>query len=246
MNFVLVHGAWHGGWCWGRVANALESHGHRAFAPTLRGLAHRRSELSLALSADSHVDDIADLVDLLDLQEVVLVLHSYAGMLGPALLQRLRARLVHVAWVEAVLPMPGQCLFDLIAGDAAARYRQAAKQGAEGLAIPPPDVAQFGMADAALRAEVAARLTPQPLRSFAEPVQAAQADVMHFDCSYLIASDRDPQPYAGFAQRARAAHWPVRAVPGGHLLMLSNPDALVDFLLCHAMRGRAGAHGTRL
>jgi pimeloyl-ACP methyl ester carboxylesterase len=230
-TFVLVHGAWHGGWCWDTVCERLSAQGHACHAPTLRGLAHRSGELNPILSADDHVDDIAHLVEALDLRRVVLALHSYAGMLGPALHERLRSRLAHIAWIEAVVPQPGRAMLDMVLPEAAERYRRLAAEHGDGWRIPPPDPAQFGLPDARLRDEVAQRLTDQPLRTFAEPLRSAQADAMRVPCSYLLANDRAGQPYAQHVARAEAAGWPVERIAGGHLLMLTQPEAVTGFLL---------------
>lgn len=226
---LLVHGAWHGGWCWAELVRELEARGHPTYAPTLSGLGHRPP--SPEINADTHVDDVVQLVEALDLQALTLVLHSYAGLLGGALLHRLRPRLAQIAWIEAVLPTPGLSLLDLLPPAASQRYLQAAAE-AGGCLLPPPDVAQFQVLSAALAGQVAQRLTPQPFRSFSEAISAPQADVMAFPGRYLLASDRAPQPYAGYADLARAVAWPVSQVVGGHLLMLTNTQAVADFLVC--------------
>ena len=131
-DFVLVHGAWHGGWCWDAVAERLRAQGHACVAPTLRGLAHRRGALTPELDADDHVDDVASLVEALDLRQIVLVLHSYAGLLGPALQARLGPRIVHRCFIEAVIPTPGQCMLDLVAPAAAQRFERAVHEHGDG------------------------------------------------------------------------------------------------------------------
>ena len=78
-TFVLVHGAWHGGWCWRRVADRLEQRGHRVFTPTLTGLGERSHLLSPAIDLDTHITDVVNLVRFEDLRDIVLVGHSYAG-----------------------------------------------------------------------------------------------------------------------------------------------------------------------
>lgn len=229
-SVVLVHGAWHGGWCWQEVALKLEQRGRRTFAPTLSGLAHRRADLSREISADTHVNDVAQLIEALDLQHVTLVLHSYAGLLGPALLHRLGSRLTEIAWLEAVIPTPGQAMLELTTPEAAARYVEAAATQGEGWWMPLPDVAQFQLPSPEMAQAVARQLTPQPFRTFSEPVTLPQADVTAFPGRYLLASDRNPQPYLRYAAVASAAGWPVVQAPGGHLMMLTNSDAVVDFL----------------
>jgi len=228
---VLVHGAWHGGWCWHEVAEKLERLGRRTYAPTLSGLAHRSAGLNSEISADTHVNDVAQLVEALDLQHVTLVLHSYAGLLGPALLERLRPRLVEIVWLEAVIPTPGQPMLELTTPEAATRYVKAAATEGEGWWMPPPDAAQFQLPSPQMQQAVASQLTPQPFRTFSEPVTLPQANVANFPGRYLLASDREPQPYLKYAAIARAAGWPVAEAPGGHLMMLTNSDAVVDFLI---------------
>lgn len=230
-TFVLVHGAWHGGWCWDAVAARLRTQGHACFAPTLRGLAHRGAALTPELDADAHVDDVAGLVEALDLRQVVLVLHSYAGLLGPALQARLGERIVHRCFVEAVVPAPGQRMLDLVAPASAQRFALAVQEHGNGWRLPPPDPAQFHLGGMVSASDVARRLTPHPWRSFTTPVRAPQQDVFAHAGSYLLASDREPQPYAGFATLAEAAGWPVTRMPGGHLLMLTQPAALAGHLL---------------
>lgn len=227
---VLVHGAWHGGWCWHEVAAQLERQGRKVYAPTLSGMAHRRHGLHRGITADTHVQDVADLIEALDLRQVTLVLHSYAGLLGPALLHRLQDRLHEIAWLEAVIPSPGKPMLALTTPEAAARYVRAAADEGEGWWMPAPSAAQFQLPTAEMEQALAQRLTPQPLRTFAEPVSLPQADVTAIRGRYLLASDRSPQPYLPYAAIAREAGWPVAQATGGHLMMLTNSDAVVDFL----------------
>lgn len=226
---LLVHGAWHGGWCWAELADELAQPSHPTYAPTLGGLRHRWP--SPEHNADTHVNELVQLVEALDLQALTLVLHSYAGLLVGALLHRLRPRLAQIVRIEAVLPSPGLSLLDLLPPAASERYRQAAVTQCGGWLLPSPDMAQFQVPSAALANRVARLLTAQPLRSFSQAISAPQDDVMAFPGRYLLASDRQPQPYARYADRTRAAGWPVSQVPGGHLMMLTNTRAVADFLL---------------
>lgn len=227
---VLVHGAWHGGWCWHEVADKLEHQGRKVYAPTLSGMAHRRAGLHRDISADTHVVDIASLVEALDLKDVTLVLHSYAGLLGPALLHRLDGRLKEIAWLEAVIPSPGMPMLELTTPEAAARYTRLAASEGEGWWMPPPSATQFQLPTSEMQQYVDQHLTPQPFRTFSEPVTLPQADVRAFPGRYMLASDRNPQPYLRYAAIATDAGWPVLEAPGGHLMMLTNSDAVVNFL----------------
>ena len=107
-NFFLVHGAWHGGWCWQRVSALLQKDGHCVHAVTLTGLGERAHLLSPAITLDTHIDDVINLIKAEELGEVVLAVHSYAGMIGTAVADRLGQRLKHLVYVDAVLPKPGE------------------------------------------------------------------------------------------------------------------------------------------
>src|SRR5665647_256470 len=135
-NFVLVHGAWHGGWCWQRVMAALQQQGHRVHAVTLTGLGERAHLLSPAINLDTHINDVINLIEAEELSDVVLAVHSYAGMIGTAVADRLglraptlaasraalppegavspwggpaaKPRLKHLVYVDAVVPKPGE------------------------------------------------------------------------------------------------------------------------------------------
>ena len=94
-EFVLVHGAWHGGWCWHRVAAALQQAGHRVHAVTLTGLGERAHLLSPAITLDTHIDDVISAIEVEELHDVILAVHSYAGMIGTAVADRLGKHLKH-------------------------------------------------------------------------------------------------------------------------------------------------------
>src|SRR5687767_7445008 len=107
-NFVLVHGAWHGGWCWQRVVQALAREGHRAHAVTLTGVGERAHLISPAITLETHIEDVQAAIVAEEMHEVVLAVHSYAGMIGTAIADRMGARLRHLVYVDAVVPRPGE------------------------------------------------------------------------------------------------------------------------------------------
>ena len=107
-NFVLVHGAWHGAWCWRRVLDLLQAGGHRAHAVTLTGVGDRAHLLSPLITLETHIADVINAIEAEELQDVVLAVHSYAGMLGTAVADRMPQRLRHLVYVDAVVPRPGE------------------------------------------------------------------------------------------------------------------------------------------
>ncbi len=168
-TFVLVHGAWHGGWVWRRVVDALQAQGHRAFAPTLTGVGERVHLMSSLITLETHIADVAAVIEAEELQEVVLAVHSYAGMLGTAVADRMPQRLKHLVYVDAVVPRPGESWSSTHAS-AVREARLAAAQKSPDYSFPPPHPGVFGLA-AQDHAWVQRRQTPHPGHTYQAPLQ---------------------------------------------------------------------------
>lgn len=179
-NFVLVHGAWHGAWCWRRVAAPLAAQGHRVHAVTLTGVGERAHLRSPLVTLETHISDVAGVLEAEELDDVVLVVHSYAGMLGTAIADRMPARLRHLVYVDAVVPSPGE---SWSSGQASAvrEARIAAAEASPDYSIPPPDPKVYGL-DGDDHAWVARRQTPHPGHTYQAP--------LNFDASRVAAVPR--------------------------------------------------------
>ncbi len=167
-NFVLVHGAWHGAWCWRRVTDALARGGHRAHAVTLTGLGERAHLLSSTITLQTHIDDVLNAIAAEEMDDAVLAVHSYAGMLGTAVADRLSGRLKHLVYVDAVVPRPGESWSSTHASTTR-EARLAAAQASPLYSFPPPDPAVFGLADADYE-WVRRRQTPHPGHTYTAPL----------------------------------------------------------------------------
>jgi len=167
-NFVLVHGAWHGGWCWRRVAQVLQLDHHKAFAVTLTGLGERAHLLSPAINLDTHINDVINLIEAEELHEVTLAVHSYAGMIGTAVADRMGGRLKHLVYVDAVVPQPGESWSST--HDAATQQkRMAGAQATANFSFAPPDPEIFGV-HGADHDWVQRRQTPHPGNTYQAPL----------------------------------------------------------------------------
>jgi pimeloyl-ACP methyl ester carboxylesterase len=144
-NFVLVHGAWHGGWCWRRVVQSLAAAGHRAHAVTLTGLGERVHLMSPAITLETHITDVMDAIEMEEMDQVVLAVHSYAGMIGTAIADRRPGGLRHLVYVDAVVPLPGESWSSTHSG-ATREARLAAAAASPDFSFPPPDPAVYGLA----------------------------------------------------------------------------------------------------
>src|SRR5919202_1722005 len=117
-TFVLVHGAWHGGWCCRRLIPLLRDAGHEVYAPTLTGLGERSHLLSPAIDLETHVRDVTGVLEYEELTGVVLVGHSYGGMVITGVAEDAAPRLAHLVYLDAFLPRDGECLMDLFSSRA--------------------------------------------------------------------------------------------------------------------------------
>jgi len=120
-TFVLVHGAWHGGWCWRRVADRLTAAGHRVFTPTLTGLGERKHLMSASITLDTHVQDVCNLIRFEELSDICLVGHSYAGMVVSLVAEAMEDRISSFVFLDAFVPEDGETPLDLVS----ARCRRA-------------------------------------------------------------------------------------------------------------------------
>jgi pimeloyl-ACP methyl ester carboxylesterase len=233
---VLVHGAWGGAWIWRRVLAPLRAAGHEVHAVTLTGdgeRAHlRRSDISL----QTHIDDVLGLVDAEELQDLVLVGHSYGGMVvtgaAAALQARAAGRLRGLVYVDAMVPLPGEGWGDAHSPEVVAARRAAAD--AHDNALPPPDPADFGIGGAD-RDWLLRRQVPHPFGMYRVP--------LHYDADALAALPRlfidchQPAYPTIDAMRTRVRTlpgWRVVEMATGHCPMVTQPEALVRHLLAFA------------
>jgi pimeloyl-ACP methyl ester carboxylesterase len=227
-DFVLVHGAWHGAWCWSRVLPPLWAAGHRAFAVSLTGVGERAHLLSKNITLDTHIADVVSVIEAEELLDAVLVGHSYAGMVITGVADRLAARLRHLVYVDAAVPLPGECWSSGHSAETQATRRKAI---AESGVLLPPDPSLFGLSGAD-RAWVARRLTPQPGGVYDAPLHFDAARVAALPRTFVDCNAPALATIAVMRQRVRAEPgWTLTEIATGHDPMVSTPQALVETLL---------------
>ena len=172
-TYALVHGSWHGGWCWRRVARALMAAGCDVYAPTLTGLGERAHLLSPQISLETHIRDVLEMLEVEDLTGVVLVGHSYGGIVVTAVADRVPQRIARLVYLDAVVPRDGECMYDRAPAQIKARFEESARLEGEGWRVPVSAInAQFlGLKDEEDERWVMPKLTPHPIRTFREAVR---------------------------------------------------------------------------
>jgi pimeloyl-ACP methyl ester carboxylesterase len=221
-TIVIVHGATCGGWEWKEARQALQTAGHEVYTPTLTGLGERSHLATPEVGLDTHIQDIVNVLEYEDLRDVVLVGHSYGGMVVTAVADRAAARLARLVYVDAFLPDDGECLFDVSPPEVRARWEDWARRLGEGWRVPPwwaaPD----------------RRYVPQPLKTVQQPVRLTGTGSRTVPGAYIHCTVKpDGDDLLRSADRARARGWPVYELATGHDLLEDEAErtALLDLLL---------------
>jgi pimeloyl-ACP methyl ester carboxylesterase len=226
-TFLLVHGAWHGAWCWRRVARLLTRAGHEVFAPTLTGLCERSHLLTRDIDLDTHILDIVNELKWQELKDVVLVGHSYGGMVISGVAERMEKTIASFVMLDAFMPENGQSVVDI--WPSAMREGLLAAERAGASVVPPRPAESFKVNDED-RAWVDAQCTPQPIKSFLQELRLTGARERIAKKSYVRATGVSiPYLDAGLAS-ARQNGWRTYEVPCGHDVMLDMPERLVEIL----------------
>jgi pimeloyl-ACP methyl ester carboxylesterase len=230
--FVLIHGAWHGGWCWARVAERLHAAGHRALTPTLTGLGERVHLLSRDITLDTHVADICGVFEAEELVEAVLVGHSLAGMTITPAADILADRLKGLVYLDAFLPRDGECHRDLIDPERAAQAHRIVSERGDGWLVPPRSAESFGVRDALDRAWIDRRCTPQPFAVMTQRISLTGAWERIPQKVFIRAAAYANSPFGPFAERCKAdPAWRYAEIDCGHEVMIERPGELTDILL---------------
>ncbi|MFY1637983.1 alpha/beta fold hydrolase [Solwaraspora sp. WMMB335] len=226
--YVLVHGAWHGGWCWDRVAPLLRDAGHLVHAPTLTGLSERAHLLSPAVGLDTHTEDVVRLLDTLDLRDVVLVGHSYAGQVVTAVADRRPWRLARRVYLDAFVGADGEAARDLLPETVARHWAESAAESGFGWLVPVRDLSVLGVDDPIDVDWLTPRLTPHPWKTYTDALRLSGAgDDVPASFVECVAWMR---VFRAQADRARRLGWPVHELRTGHEAMVTAAGALADVL----------------
>ena len=232
-TYVLVHGGGHGGWCYQRVARILRSSGHEVYSPTLTGVGERAHLLDPRVDLNLHIEDVTAVLHYEDLHDVVLVGHSYGGMVITGVADRAGERVGRLVYLDAATPVSGQSLHD-VAGPVIEAVRPFGEvvDGMELVLLPAPDAGLlYGVTDPDDLAWMAERLTPHPWQCFTQPLELADEAALeamprfHIVCTSTLAT-RDPELMA--RARAEGRLWDIDT---GHDLMITEPEKVVDALL---------------
>jgi pimeloyl-ACP methyl ester carboxylesterase len=231
-TFVLVHGSWHGGWCWRRVADRLERRGHKVYTPTLTGLGERVHLLNASVDLNTHISDVVNVIKFEELKNIVLVGHSYAGCVISGVAEQMLPAIASIVFVDAFLPEDGQRMLDLTPAVLRAAAIEAQSKGEIARPIVPAAAFRVNEQD---QAWVNSKLTPQPLGPTFTPNKFTGAREKVAKKTYIRAVG-NPQPSFDkwLAQCMADPTWRTHGIDCGHDIMVDKPDELTEQLIAAA------------
>ncbi len=234
-TFVLVHGAFIGGWAFSRVLRLLRAAGHEAHAPTLTGIGERSHLLTADVGLATHVLDVVNLIKYEDLRDVILVGHSYAGTVVTNVADRVPDRVSQIVYLDSQIATHGQNAMGQSPGNTAEKLGSMTESAGPQL-LPPISLEAMGIFEAADRAWVEPKLVPLPMKCL--------LDASHFEHGapqmpqhYVVCTERESMvaffkgdPLAGFVEKARNENFRFHEIASGHHPMITHPKELVALL----------------
>lgn len=228
-TIILVHGAWHGGWCWRPVSDALVKQGHRVFSPTLTGLGERSHLIGKSINLTTHITDIANVIQFEDLSNIVLVGHSYGGIIISGVAERLADRISSIVFLDAFLPEDGETLLQKSSPAFVAAINAAIEKGESG--IKPPPAAAFGVAEKD-RAWVDGKTTAQPVGKYTEPAVFKGGRDKIAKKTYVRAKGYKSATFdANLAKAKDSGQWKTVELDIGHDVMVIDPAQVTSIIL---------------
>jgi pimeloyl-ACP methyl ester carboxylesterase len=236
-TYLLVHGAWHSGQCWERVVPLLAAAGHRVVAPSMTGYGDKAHLLSREVGLDTHVDDIVRLIIEEGLTEVVLVGHSYAGLVISSAANQIPDRIAHLVYLDAMVPEDGESAVD-VQPITQVLIDRAAKSDIDWRVPPlpemPPPSGLFGVTDPADVAWLRTMLSDQPVRCLQQPVRLDNPAVntiprTHIHCVVGVPEGIARRPIPAIQPNGAPAQ--VWELATGHDCMITMPVELSELLL---------------
>ncbi len=222
---VLAHGAWSSAWAWKKVRPLMAAADHEFFTPSYTGMGERAHLAGPSNDLETHIADVLGIIKYEDLHNVVLIGHSYGGMVATGVADRARDRIAQLIYLDAFVPENGQALVDLTPGERD-RLLGSVKTGDGWRVTPnptPPDTSPQDLE------WISKFRLPQSVKCFTEPLRLSAALTLprvYIHCTRYA----DKKPFAQFATRAEAAGWPVYDLDASHSPNVTAPAALMDVL----------------
>ncbi|MES2412175.1 MAG: alpha/beta hydrolase [Pseudomonadota bacterium] len=226
-TFLIAHGGWSAGWVWKKMRPLMQQRGHAFFTPTYTGIGERRHLANPDIDLSTHVADLQGVIEYEGLENIILVGHSYGGMVATQLADSMSEKVAELVYLDAFAPRDGQSLFDLQTDEVRTRMQAATREVGDGWQVPPnpspPDTSPEDLA------WVSGKRVPQPIRTFQERVRLTGA-VDRIHRTYIYATTPPPgNLFKQFADRARSEEgWRYLEIGASHNPHVTIPVTLAD------------------
>ena len=226
-----MHGAWHGAWCWRKLIPLLTTEGLEVYTPSQTGVGEKADSLSQNISLDTFIQDITDFLTERDLQNVVLVGHSFAGISISGVADRMPERISRLVYLDALLLQNNQSVFDIIPPDMVKARRELAQQTSGGVSLPAPEPSVFGVTDADDVQWVKSQCTPHPLSTYESKMKLTHALGNGLAATYIAVTPHYQATTSSRNYAKSRPDWQYVEMQAGHDAMVTSPQALSELIV---------------
>ena len=230
-HFLLIHGAWHGGWVWNEISEILGYQGYSVSTPTLTGLGEKKHLLSSKITIDTFIEDVVNHIIFENLNNIILVGHSFAGSVISGVADKLKDRIQKLIYFDAVILKDGQKPFDIAPKELVKQRIELAKRFGNGISIPAPSADAFGVFDVKKSLLLEEKLTPHPLSTYQSKLIIKNEIGNGIPLFYIFCNDPVYKSLESSRKVVRKLKWPIFELNAGHDAMLTHPKETLNLLM---------------
>ena len=230
-HFLLIHGAWHGGWVWNEISDILRYQRCSVSTPTLTGLGEKKHLLSSKITIETFIEDVVNHIIFENLNNIILVGHSFAGSVISGVADRLKDRIQKLIYFDAMILIDGQKPFDITPKETVEQRIELAKKFGNNISIPAPSADAFGVFDIKKSLLLEEKLTPHPLSAFQSKLILKNEVGNGIPLSYIFCTKPVYKSLESSREVVRKMKWPIFELNAGHDAMLTHPKETLNLLM---------------
>mgnify|MGYP000551068741 FL=1 len=230
-HFLLIHGAWHGGWVWNEISEILRYQRYSVSTPTLTGLGEKKHLLSSNITIETFIEDVVNHIIFENLNNIILVGHSFAGSVISGVADRLKDRIQKLIYFDAMILIDGQKPFDITPKETVEQRIELAKKFGNNISIPAPSADAFGVFDIKKSLLLEEKLTPHPLSAFQSKLILKNEVGNGIPLSYIFCTKPVYKSLESSREVVRKMKWPIFELNAGHDAMLTHPKETLNLLM---------------
>ena len=230
-HFLLIHGAWHGGWVWNEISEILRYQRYSVSTPTLTGLGEKNHLISSKITIETFIEDVVNHIVFENLNNIILVGHSFAGSVISGVADRLKDRIQKLIYFDAMILIDGQKPFDITPKETVEQRIELAKKFGNNISIPAPSADAFGVFDIKKSLLLEEKLTPHPLSAFQSKLILKNEVGNGIPLSYIFCTKPVYKSLESSREVVRKMKWPIFELNAGHDAMLTHPKETLNLLM---------------